>query len=218
MRFVTYNVEWFSSLFSAKGRLLDDGEWSSRYNVKRDQQIAALGHVFRALDADAVMVIEAPDGSSKRSGIAALETFAQHFHLRARRALMGFVNDTQQEITLLYDPDVMQARHDPEGAPTGKKGARNAPRFDGVFLWDLDVDAAPEHIRWSKPPLEVAVTLRAGGRKLRLIGVHAKSKAPHGARSEKEACASPSTIGASNWRNASGCASASAPFWPVMSR
>ena len=41
-------------------------------------------------------------------------------------------------------------------------------------------------MRWSKPPLELAIETKSGIR-LRLIGVHAKSKAPHGARSNAEA-------------------------------
>ena len=103
----------------------------------------------------------------------------------ARKAMVGFGNHTQQEIALLYDPDVLTPRHDPKGDPTGKKGAPDAPRFDGVFRWDLDTDAAPEPIRFSKPPLELAVDT-VSGNAFRMIGVHAKSKAPHGARSQKE--------------------------------
>ncbi len=186
LRLATYNVEWFAELFGRDGRLLEDHEWSGRHDVTRKQQIEALGIVFTALDADAVMVIEAPDGSARKAAGPALEHFAARFGLRARKALLGFINDTRQEIALLYDPDVMEARHAPRGDPTGKKGARGAPRFDGTFLWDLDVDAAPEKIRFSKPPLEALVHTQSGKR-LNLIGVHAKSKAPHGAGSEKEA-------------------------------
>ena len=40
-------------------------------------------------------------------------------------------------------------------------------------------------VTWSKPPLEVAVT-PVSGAPFRLIGVHAKSKAPHGARGDAE--------------------------------
>ncbi len=79
----------------------------------------------------------------------------------------------------------MTAHHDPKGQPTGKSGSYDAPRFDGVFRLDVDVDAAPEKIAFSKPPLELAVTVQ-GGLKLRLIGVHAKSKAPHGAKNRKQ--------------------------------
>ncbi len=182
MRIATYNVEWFNSLFDDDGQLrLDDG-WSGRWDVTRTQQITALGHVFSALDADAVMVIEAPDSSRHRDGVQALETFAKHFGLRARSAIIGFRNDTQQEITFLYDPDVMQAEHNPLGTLDLDSPA---PRFDAELQMDLDVDAKPEVIRWSKPPLEIA--LKAGGQTLRLIGVHAKSKAPHGARGDAEA-------------------------------
>ncbi len=176
MRIATYNVEWFSNLFDDRGHLLDDSRWSGRHDVKRFQQLEALGIVFNALNADAVMIIEAPDSHRSRDGIAALERFADVMGLRARRAVMGFVNDTQQEIALLYDPDVMTVAHDPQGAP----------RFDEDYKIDLNVDTAPEKVRWSKPPLELAVRTAAGV-DLRMIGVHAKSKAPHGARSANEA-------------------------------
>lgn len=185
MRIATYNVEWFNSLFSDNGKLLVDDRWSGRHDVTRAQQIEALGIVFTALDADAVMVIEAPDTNGKRRTEVALEEFARAFDLRARKALSGFSNDTQQEIALLYDPDVMSARHDPKGEETGKHGKPGAPRFDGSFRWDLDVDAQPEVVSFSKPPLEVEATLTTGAL-LRLIGVHVKSKAPHGARNPAE--------------------------------
>ena len=185
MRIVTYNVEWFTNLFDREGRLLNDDQWSGRQDVTRAQQVDALAQVFQALDADAIMVIEAPDSHSRRDGEAALETFAAAAGLRACRALIGFANDTQQEIALLYDPDKVTVQHDPQGAETGKHGSAEAPRFDGVFRLDLDVDRTPDTVVWSKPPLEVAATL-PDGRALRLIGVHAKSKAPHGARGEDE--------------------------------
>lgn len=178
MRIATYNVEWFNNLFDNDAGLINDDTWSARWDVTKAQQTAALGAVFAAMDADAVMIVEAPDTSPKRSTIKALERFASHFGLRTRAAITGFTNDTQQEIALMFDPDVVQAVHDPGGGP-------QAPRFDAAFAMDLDVDAAPDAIRWSKPPLEVALTTPGGP--LRLIGVHAKSKAPHGARNDAEA-------------------------------
>jgi len=181
MRIATYNVEWFNALFDDDGNLLEDDQWSARQNVTRREQLAALGIVFAALDADAVMVIEAPDDNRRRSTVRALENFAHVCGLRARRALLGFRNETQQEIALLYNPDVMTAVHDPLGEETGKKGARDAPRFDGVFRFDIDIDARPDLITFSKPPLEAKVTLKETGKVLRMIGVHLKSKAPIGA-------------------------------------
>ncbi|MBV0913920.1 endonuclease/exonuclease/phosphatase family protein [Anianabacter salinae] len=180
MRIATYNVEWFSELFDRDDQLLEDGGWSARYDVTRADQLTALGIVFTAMDADAVMVIEAPDTSGRRSTVRALERFAARFELRCRRAITGFANDTQQEIALLYDPDALTPVHDPKGAPTGKHGSTDAPRFDGAFRIDLDIDASTEAVVFSKPPLELACTA-ASGTAFRMIGVHAKSKAPHGA-------------------------------------
>lgn len=178
MRIATYNVEWFNTLFDDDGRLINNDTWSSRWDVTKAQQTAGLGVVFGSMDADAVMIIEAPDTSPHRNAMIALENFAAFFELRARAALTGFTNDTQQEIVLLYDPDVLQAVHDP-------KGDAAVPAFDKEIGLDLDIDAMPDPIRWSKPPLEVAITTASGP--LRMIGVHAKSKAPHGARDAAEA-------------------------------
>jgi hypothetical protein len=185
MRIATYNVEWFHALFSDDGTLLDDAQWSARQDVTREDQIAALSHVFRTLDADAILVVEAPDTSRHRDGTVALEAFAAHAGIRARKALIGFANDTQQELMLLYDPDVIGARHDPLGNATGKHGDEGAPRFDGVFRIDLDIDATEDVVTFSKPPLELALDTPLGS--MRMIGCHVKSKAPHGARDPDEA-------------------------------
>ena len=178
MRIATYNVEWFNNLFDDDDMLIDDGTWSGRWDVTKAEQTAGLGVVFMAMDADAVMIIEAPDTNTKRNARVALENFAARFGLRARRAVTGFANGTQQEIALLFDPDVVSAVHDPQSDEA-------VPRFDGQFQMDVDVDAHPDPIVWSKPPLEIAMTTSGGP--LRLIGVHAKSKAPHGARNKAEA-------------------------------
>jgi hypothetical protein len=113
MRIATYNVEWFNSLFDHDGNLLMDGEWSGRHGITRAQQAEALGIVFTALDADAVMVIEAPDHNARRAAAPALENFAKAFDLRTNKMLIGFENKTQQEIALLYDPAKLSVRHDP---------------------------------------------------------------------------------------------------------
>ena len=147
MRIATYNVEWFSNLFDRNGRMLEDGEWSSRYKVTRAEQLGALGIVFTAMDADLVMVIEAPDNNRQRQTVPMLESFAARYGLRQRKALLG---------------------------------------FDSSLKIDLDVDAQLDLVTYSKPPLEVALQTREG-RDLRLIGVHIKSKAPHGATTPEAA-------------------------------
>lgn len=179
MRLVTYNVEWFDRLFNNDGDLINDDSWSGRWDVTKAQQTAALGAVFKAMDADAIMIIEAPDDSRNRTSKTALESFAKRFGLRADTAILGFENHTQQEIALLFDPKSLTVTHAPGGTD-------DAPQFDTAFQMDVDVDAKPDPIVWSKPPLEVDVKT-ATGAQLHLIGVHAKSKAPHGASNDVEA-------------------------------
>lgn len=179
MRFAAYNIEWFTHLFDENNRLDPSDAWSGRHNVTKAAQAAALGVVFRAIDADAVMIIEAPDAGRKRQTVPALEDFAAHFGCRARKAVMGFANDTQQEIALLFDPDVLSATHQPLPSVVG------VPRFDGTFEIDLDVDARRDRVTFSKPPLELEIITRSGTR-VQMIGAHLKSKAPHGARNDAE--------------------------------
>ena len=178
MRIATYNVEWFANLFDDDNELVLDGSWSSRRDVTKAEQGAAIAHVLKAIDADAVLIVEAPDQNSKRGTVAALEGFAKEFDLRTTDAIIGFSNDTQQEIALLFDPNVLSAQHDPKSAP-------DAPRFDQTLDIDLDVDERGDTVVFSKPPLELVVTPKSGG-PFRLIGAHLKSKAPHGARNRDE--------------------------------
>ncbi len=72
MRLATYNVEWFDALFDDAGRLIEDDGWSARQDVTRLMQIGALGGVFSALDADAVLIVEAPDTGSRRSTVTVM--------------------------------------------------------------------------------------------------------------------------------------------------
>jgi hypothetical protein len=110
--------------------------------------------------------------------VRALEHFADWAGLRTTKAIMGFKNETEQEIALLYDPEVITPKHDP-------KASKDAPHFNGTLKIDLDIDGKADVVTFSKPSLELACT--AGGRTFRMIGVHIKSKAPHGARTPEEA-------------------------------
>jgi len=173
LRLATYNVAWFTALFDDKDGFLNDNSASNRHGVSKAQQFAAVGAVFQAVDADGIMVIEAPDSSGRRSSVAALQSFAQYFGLRTSRAVTGYTSQTEQEISFLYDPNILSVRHDPMGTadPTSA-----APCFD-VEL-DYWIDGQKQSARFSKPPLELEVSLKTGGN-LRLIGVHIKSKAVH---------------------------------------
>ncbi len=185
MRIATYNVEWFASLFSKNDRLLTDGKWSGRHNITRAQQIEAIAKVLTAVDADAILIVEAPNSGHKQSSTRALERFAKTFDLRTTRAVGGFANETQQELTLMYDPAALTARHDPKGDTKDSHQPDAAPRFDTTLRMDLNIDATFETVTFSKPPIEVELT-PLGGTPIRLIGVHVKSKAPHGAKNLKE--------------------------------
>lgn len=178
MRLVTYNIEWFSHLFDDADRLMLDDKPSGRYGVDRYTQGRAIAYVLQRLDADAVMVIEAPNTGRKQSCTRALERFAAEAGLRTRKAISGFATDTHQEIALLFDADVLTVVADPQTSEA-------APRFDDVFHLDLDVDDRMDRVRFSKPPLELKVTT-SGGTVLRVIGAHLKSKAPRGAQNPDE--------------------------------
>ncbi|GIT89864.1 endonuclease [Jannaschia pagri] len=178
LRVATWNVEWFDRLFDDNAVPTATDDWSARYKVTKARQLEAIAQVMAKINADALVIVEAPDTSGTRSGTAALETFAERYDLRTHRAMLGFANDTRQEIALLYDPAVVTARHAPGDAP-------DAPRFDRSFHIDLDTDLRAERLVWSKPPLEVDLET-ADGRSLHVIGVHAKSKAAHGARDDAD--------------------------------
>lgn len=178
MRIATYNVEWFSSLFDDQNQLRRDTEWSARYNITRVQQLDAIAEVIRTIDPDCMLIVEAPDTGRTSSTVTSLLNFSSHYNLRQNAALTGFASETQQEIALLFDDRMVTALHDPVGG-SGKYDP--APRFDQKIYIDIDVDDRPEPHVFSKPPLEVAIET-ASGNIFRLIGVHVKSKAPHGAR------------------------------------
>ncbi|HIP23585.1 MAG TPA: endonuclease [Rhodobacteraceae bacterium] len=179
LRIATYNVEWFNNLFGRNDVLMADDKWSSRYKVKRRDQLKAIADVMKAVNADAMMIIEAPDTGGDRNSVRALQNFAEAYGLRQSHALSGFESHTRQEITLMYDPDVVGVRHDPRGSRSNGQSPQRAPRFDSKFMYDLGVEGHSAVHVFSKPPLEVALTHKASGKSLNLIGVHNKSKALH---------------------------------------
>ncbi len=197
LRIASYNVEWFAGLFGPGDQLLRDDSWSRRYNVTKARQIEAIADVIRAADPDILLIVEGPDQGPHNATTRALEHFAETFGLRQSRALNGFPNGTRQELALMYDPTRLAVHHMPIGTHytppesgdrvrmTDIDPAVFAPRFDSVLPLDIDNDGWVDLHRFSKPPLEAEVMI--GAQTLRFIGVHAKSKAPHGATSEAEA-------------------------------
>jgi len=186
LRIATYNVEWFAELFDKHDKLLLDQEWSRKYNVRRIDQAIAIAEVIERVDADIILIVEAPNTGNTQDTVKALETFTKHFGLRQNAVAMGFANDTHQELAAIYDPFVVDVRHDPIGEFSAGDSEVHAPRFDSKFRYDVDVDGKTEVFEFSKPPVELAVENLKTGKKLRLIGVHTKSKSTHGANNTKE--------------------------------
>jgi len=209
LRIATWNVEWFDALFDRHDKLIRDHSWSKRHDVTRRQQGDAIAEVLKAVDPDAILIVEAPNEGHQRSATRALEGFAREFHLRPRKALLGFPSPTRQELVFLYDPNRLALVHDPKGVrvtaedwaarreaanPTPpfealaepERRLRHAPRFDGVFPLDVDGDGETDLHVFSKPPNEVAAHDLTTGARFRMIGVHVKSKAAFGAESAED--------------------------------
>lgn len=182
MRLMTWNVAWMNALFDAAGQPLADDGPGGRIGVSRAAQLEAIGIVLSATDPDALLIQEAPDHRPDRPLPLALERLARCFDLRQSRAITGFASDTQQELALLYDPAVLRATHAPRGGP----GRGEVPRLDAQRPAGRAEGRPRRRLRFSRPPLEVAVQ-PVGGRPFRLIGVHLKSKLPHHARSPAQA-------------------------------
>lgn len=181
LRICSYNLEWFDDLFLPDNNLRrghvsgSDGGFCRPGvgSFDADRRAAAVGNVFRAVDADLFGLLEAPntlaDGS--KSTVTCLENFAADQGLRTRKAVMGYVNARCQELALLYDPDKLEVRHTPGGG-----NRREGPRFDSSWEFDTDEDGIPEVYKFARAPLEAELTVKATGQQLRLILAHAKSK------------------------------------------
>ncbi len=199
MRLACWNVEWFDALFDAEDRLLLDERRARRYGVTRREQAEAVAAAIRAVDPDALLVVEAPNTGSRsgRSAVRALEGFAARFGLRQSAALSGFESETDQELVLLYDPSRISAKHDPQGpSPEPPRGlaalaapSAEAPRFDGLYRRDVNGDGEAETHRFIRPPLELDLRHKPSGAALRLIGAHLKSKAGANGKDREAAAA-----------------------------
>ena len=89
---------------------------------------------MRAIDADCILVVEAPNHKTGRSTVDMLERFANEFGLRAAQAALGFTNDTQQELAFLYDPHRCSIRQVPMSAPDFPRLMVPIPL---IWMWTL---------------------------------------------------------------------------------
>ncbi len=179
MKIASYNVEWMNTLFHDGKIDNNHNEWSSRYGVTKQDQLNAIAKVLRIVDADAFLILEAPNEYETGATVRALEGFAKHFGLRQTRAVLGTASGTDQEIAFLYDPEKISAEYRPHKGP-------NPPKFSDEYKLKIDGDHA-ETYRFSKPPLELDLYDKIAQRNFKLIGAHFKTKAPHGARNDEQA-------------------------------
>jgi endonuclease/exonuclease/phosphatase family metal-dependent hydrolase len=186
LRIATYNIEWFEDLFDKDNNLLLDQDWSRRYDVKRIDQATAIADVIRHVDPDIMLIVEAPNTGNTQSTVRALENFSKHFGLRQNAVAIGFANGTHQELAVMYDPFVVGVTHDPQGLISDGSAQVLAPRFDGKFSYDVDIDGKAEVFEFSKPPIELEIEHLKTANRIRMIGVHTKSKSTHGANNAKE--------------------------------
>ena len=103
LRIATYNVEWFEDLFDNDNNLHMDEEWSRRYDVRRIDQTNAIADVIRTVDADLMLIVEAPYTGKSQNTVKALKNFTKHFALRQSSVIMGYDNGTHQELAVIYE-------------------------------------------------------------------------------------------------------------------
>ncbi len=178
MRICTWNIEWFDDLFNGDDSFADGTR--EIYVDRKLQEIgydeirAAIAEIIQLIDPDAIMVIEAP-GTTATTGkttIQCLQNFSQHFGLRLDGVLMGYASRGRQEIALWYDPNKLEASHDPM---FDQDDRMNGP-FDEEFIIDSDLDGIKEIYTHFRPPLEAKIAPKPDGDPFWMVGVHAKSK------------------------------------------
>ena len=82
LRIAAYNVEWFAGLFDDEDQLILDDSWSARHGVVKRRQAEAVAEVVRTVDADIMLIVEAPNDGRHASCVAALEGFADQHNVR----------------------------------------------------------------------------------------------------------------------------------------
>lgn len=165
-RICLYNIEWFNNLFNEDNSL--------RTGVEEKKRLDAIKNVILHINPDFMGIVEAPNTSANDHEFTTtkLENFAARANLSVKKALTGFISGGSQEIAVLFNPDKFNVTHTPGGKTTSKSN----PRFDGEFHFDTNDDRIKEIYKHFRPPLEVTIEVKQGGKKFKVIVVHTKSK------------------------------------------
>jgi endonuclease/exonuclease/phosphatase family metal-dependent hydrolase len=170
LKLLLWNMEWLNDLFVAgngPAAFRPDGEKPAHASgsatvLKRRKDVAA---VIRELEPDIVVVVEGPNRNEE------LDLF--------------FRTDVGPEWRTFLQPTSGSAQclGAAINTPTGKFDVATTQRFDsaanpafGEFLWDTDGDGVDERYRFERLPVDLEVGV-AGGKRLRILGLHLKSKA-----------------------------------------
>ncbi len=167
MRLMSYNIERFDEHFNTDNSLKE--------TQASQKKFGSVAKVISKTDPDLIGITEGPNTtatSGQRNTVKALENFAVEYGLRQNKAMIGYSSRGRQEIALLYDPEVVTAKHD----PGGKIGQSSNPRFNEDFYMDSNGDGIQERYKHYRPPLEVKITRTDNGKSFWIIVAHAKSK------------------------------------------
>jgi endonuclease/exonuclease/phosphatase family metal-dependent hydrolase len=170
LRMLLWNMEWLNDLFVAgngPAAFRPDSEkpahGSGSVTVrKRRNDLAA---VIRELEPDLVVVVEGPNRNEE------LELF---FRTDVGPEWRTFLQPTSRSAQCL-GAAINLAGGKFDAAATRRFDSAANPAF-GPFLWDTDDDSVDESYRFERLPIDLEVAL-AGGARLRVLGLHLKSKA-----------------------------------------
>jgi len=170
LRLLLWNMEWLNDLFVAgngAAAFRPDHEKPAHASgsttvLKRRKDLAA---VIREVSPDAVVVVEGPNRNEE------LDLF---FRTDVGPEWRTFLQPTSGSAQCL-GAAINLAAGKFDAAATRRLDTAANPAF-GEFLWDTDADGVDELYRFERLPVDLEVAV-AGGARLRILGLHLKSKA-----------------------------------------
>jgi endonuclease/exonuclease/phosphatase family metal-dependent hydrolase len=170
LRLLLWNMEWLNDLFVAgngAAAFRPDNEKPAHASgsttvLKRRRDLAA---VIREVEPDVMVVVEGPNRNEE------LDLF---FRTDVGPEWRTFLQPTSGSAQCL-GAAINLATGKFDAAATRRLDTAANPAF-GEFLWDTDADGVDEHYRFERLPVDLEVAL-ADGKRLRILGLHLKSKA-----------------------------------------
>jgi hypothetical protein len=170
LKLLLWNMEWLNDLFvagSGPPAFRPDNEKPAHASgnvtvLKRRTDLAA---VIREVAPDIVVVVEGPNRNEE------LDLF---FRTDVGPEWRTFLQPTSGSAQCL-GAAINTATGKFDVAATARRDSAANAAF-GEFLWDTDADGVDEHYRYERLPVDLDVVL-TGGKRLRILGLHLKSKA-----------------------------------------